>query len=151
MRNAPCCFFEYFCQTCNGVLDNTLDRSAHADAGFDHTWLTENRYTNTAYTNTVFFIVGGHILVANFFQLTQWLGQDAFELMKSMIEVGAACVHFEDRLSSPQKCGHLSWQSATPKLRSDPEISRGTLGGRCHWCSHTHHGSRRRKQRPSAD
>ena len=33
---------------------------------------------------------------------------NAFELMKAMIEAGAACVHFEDQLSSAKKCGHLS-------------------------------------------
>jgi isocitrate lyase len=32
---------------------------------------------------------------------------NAFELMKGMIETGAACVHFEDQLSSAKKCGHL--------------------------------------------
>jgi isocitrate lyase len=32
---------------------------------------------------------------------------NAFELMKSMIEAGASCVHFEDQLSSAKKCGHL--------------------------------------------
>jgi isocitrate lyase len=32
---------------------------------------------------------------------------NAFELMKMMIEAGAACVHFEDQLSSAKKCGHL--------------------------------------------
>ena len=32
---------------------------------------------------------------------------NAFELMKNMIEAGAACVHFEDQLSSAKKCGHL--------------------------------------------
>ena len=32
---------------------------------------------------------------------------NAFELMKGMIEAGAACVHFEDQLSSVKKCGHL--------------------------------------------
>jgi len=31
---------------------------------------------------------------------------NAFELMKGMIEAGAACVHFEDQLSSAKKCGH---------------------------------------------
>ena len=30
---------------------------------------------------------------------------NAFELMKGMIEAGAACVHFEDQLSSAKKCG----------------------------------------------
>src|ERR1700756_1864140 len=32
---------------------------------------------------------------------------NAFELMKAMIEAGAACVPFEDQLSSAKKCGHL--------------------------------------------
>lgn len=32
---------------------------------------------------------------------------NAFELMKMMIEAGAAGVHFEDQLSSAKKCGHL--------------------------------------------
>src|SRR5712691_541077 len=32
---------------------------------------------------------------------------NTFELMKGMIEAGAACVHFEDQLSSAKKCGHL--------------------------------------------
>src|SRR5260370_2124380 len=32
---------------------------------------------------------------------------NAFELMKAMIEAGAACVHFEAQLSSAKKCGHL--------------------------------------------
>src|SRR5579862_1532357 len=32
---------------------------------------------------------------------------NAFELMKGMIEAGAAGVHFEDQLASEKKCGHL--------------------------------------------
>src|SRR6202162_1534573 len=42
---------------------------------------------------------------------------NAFELMKAMIEAGAACVHFEDQLSSAKKCGHLGGKVlvATPE------------------------------------
>src|SRR6185503_7044534 len=32
---------------------------------------------------------------------------NAYELMKGMIEAGAAGVHYEDQLSSEKKCGHL--------------------------------------------
>ncbi|CAM4451806.1 MAG: Isocitrate lyase [Legionella sp.] len=32
---------------------------------------------------------------------------NAFELMKHMIQAGAAAVHFEDQLSSAKKCGHM--------------------------------------------
>src|SRR4029450_8582330 len=37
---------------------------------------------------------------------------NAFELMKSFIEAGAAGVHFEDQLSSEKKCGHLGGKGA---------------------------------------
>jgi isocitrate lyase len=39
---------------------------------------------------------------------------NAFELMKGMIEGGAACVHFEDQLSSAKKCGHLGGKVLVP-------------------------------------
>jgi isocitrate lyase len=39
---------------------------------------------------------------------------NAFELMKGMIEAGAACVHFEDQLSSAKKCGHLGGKVLVP-------------------------------------
>ena len=47
---------------------------------------------------------------------------NAFELMKAMIEAGAAGVHFEDQLASAKKCGHMggkvlvSTQEAIQKL-----------------------------------
>jgi isocitrate lyase len=47
---------------------------------------------------------------------------NAFELMKAMIEAGAAGVHFEDQLASAKKCGHMggkvlvSTQEAVQKL-----------------------------------
>jgi isocitrate lyase len=39
---------------------------------------------------------------------------NCFELMKSMIEAGAAGVHFEDQLSSEKKCGHLGGKVLLP-------------------------------------
>ena len=39
---------------------------------------------------------------------------NAFEVMKSMIEAGAAGVHFEDQLSSEKKCGHLGGKVLVP-------------------------------------
>ena len=39
---------------------------------------------------------------------------NAFELMKQMIEAGAAGVHFEDQLSSEKKCGHLGGKCLVP-------------------------------------
>src|SRR3989441_1222869 len=39
---------------------------------------------------------------------------NAFELMKEMIEAGAAGVHFEDQLTSERKCGHLGGKVLVP-------------------------------------
>jgi isocitrate lyase len=39
---------------------------------------------------------------------------NAFELMKAMIEAGAAAVHFEDQLSSAKKCGHMGGKVLAP-------------------------------------
>jgi isocitrate lyase len=39
---------------------------------------------------------------------------NAFELMRSMIEAGAAGVHFEDQLASEKKCGHLGGKVLVP-------------------------------------
>ncbi len=39
---------------------------------------------------------------------------NAFELMKAMIEGGAAAVHFEDQLSSAKKCGHMGGKVVVP-------------------------------------
>ena len=39
---------------------------------------------------------------------------NAFELMKAMIEAGAAAVHFEDQLAAEKKCGHLGGKVLVP-------------------------------------
>jgi isocitrate lyase len=39
---------------------------------------------------------------------------NAFELMKNMIDAGAAAVHFEDQLASEKKCGHLGGKVLVP-------------------------------------
>jgi isocitrate lyase len=39
---------------------------------------------------------------------------NVFELMKAMIEAGAAAVHFEDQLASEKKCGHLGGKVLVP-------------------------------------
>ncbi|MGO9311525.1 MAG: isocitrate lyase [Syntrophobacteraceae bacterium] len=39
---------------------------------------------------------------------------NSFELMKAMIEAGAAAVHFEDQLASAKKCGHLGGKVIIP-------------------------------------
>jgi isocitrate lyase len=39
---------------------------------------------------------------------------NAFELMKAMIEAGAAGVHFEDQVASEKKCGHLGGKVLVP-------------------------------------
>ena len=39
---------------------------------------------------------------------------NAYELMKAMIEDGAAAVHFEDQLSAAKKCGHMGGKVVVP-------------------------------------
>src|SRR5439155_18468519 len=39
---------------------------------------------------------------------------NAFELMRELIEAGAAGVHFEDQLASAKKCGHLGGKVLVP-------------------------------------
>ena len=46
---------------------------------------------------------------------------NAFELMKGMIEAGAAGVHFEDQLSSEKKCGHMGGKVLDPDRPAHPD------------------------------
>jgi isocitrate lyase len=47
---------------------------------------------------------------------------NAFEIMKAMIEAGAAAVHFEDQLSSAKKCGHLGGKVVVPILEFEQKL-----------------------------
>ena len=52
---------------------------------------------------------------------------NAFELMKSMIEAGAAGVHFEDQLSSEKKCGHLGGKVLVPVAHFERTLTAARL------------------------
>jgi isocitrate lyase len=48
---------------------------------------------------------------------------NAFELMKAMIEAGAAGVHFEDQLASVKKCGHMGGKVLVPSQEAVQKLS----------------------------
>ena len=52
---------------------------------------------------------------------------NAFELMKAMIEAGAAGVHFEDQLSSEKKCGHLGGKVLVPTAHFERTLAAARL------------------------
>ena len=52
---------------------------------------------------------------------------NAFELMKAMIEAGAAAVHFEDQLSSAKKCGHMGGKVLVPTAQHISTLSAARL------------------------
>jgi isocitrate lyase len=52
---------------------------------------------------------------------------NAFELMKSMVEAGAAGVHYEDQLSSEKKCGHLGGKVLVPTAQFVRTLVAGRL------------------------
>jgi isocitrate lyase len=47
---------------------------------------------------------------------------NAYELMKHMIESGAAGVHFEDQLSSAKKCGHMGGKVLVPTQEAEQKL-----------------------------
>ncbi len=47
---------------------------------------------------------------------------NAFELMKQMIDAGAAGVHFEDQLSSAKKCGHMGGKVLVPTQEATAKL-----------------------------
>jgi isocitrate lyase len=53
---------------------------------------------------------------------------NAFELMKAMIEAGAAGVHFEDQLSSEKKCGHMGGKVLVPTSQHIRTLNAARLG-----------------------
>ena len=52
---------------------------------------------------------------------------NAFELMKGMIEAGAAGVHFEDQLASVKKCGHMGGKVLVPAREAVEKLTAARL------------------------
>jgi isocitrate lyase len=52
---------------------------------------------------------------------------NAFELMKGMIEAGAAGVHFEDQLASAKKCGHMGGKVLVPTQEAIAKLTAARL------------------------
>jgi isocitrate lyase len=52
---------------------------------------------------------------------------NAFELMKAMIDAGAAGVHFEDQLASAKKCGHMGGKVLVPTREAVAKLSAARL------------------------
>src|SRR5690606_31589389 len=52
---------------------------------------------------------------------------NAFELMKAMIEAGAAGVHFEDQLASVKKCGHMGGKVLVPTQEAVQKLTAARL------------------------
>jgi isocitrate lyase len=52
---------------------------------------------------------------------------NAFELMKAMIEAGAAGVHFEDQLAAVKKCGHMGGKVLVPTREAVDKLTAARL------------------------
>ena len=56
---------------------------------------------------------------------------NAFELMKHMIEAGAAGVHWEDQLASAKKCGHMGGKVLVPTQEAVQKLVAARLAADC--------------------
>ena len=56
---------------------------------------------------------------------------NAFELMKAMVEAGAAGVHFEDQLASVKKCGHMGGKVLVPTREAVDKLVAARLAADC--------------------
>ncbi len=56
---------------------------------------------------------------------------NAFELMKAMIDAGAAGVHFEDQLASVKKCGHMGGKVLVPTREAVEKLIAARLAADC--------------------
>ena len=56
---------------------------------------------------------------------------NAFELMKAMIDAGAAGVHFEDQLASVKKCGHMGGKVLVPTREAVEKLVAARLAADC--------------------
>ena len=75
---------------------------------------------------------------------------NAFELMKALIESGAAGVHFEDQLASEKKCGHLGGKVLVPTSQFVRTLDRRAPGRRRPGRADGARGADRRRVRDAA-
>ena len=76
---------------------------------------------------------------------------NAFELMKSMIEAGAAGVHFEDQLASVKKCGHMGGKVLVPTREAVAKLDRRAARRRRDGRADAGHRPHRRRGRRPGD
>ena len=75
---------------------------------------------------------------------------NAFELMRAMIEAGAAGVHFEDQLASEKKCGHLGGKVLVPTRQFVRTLAAARLAADVLRRADGDRGAHRRAQRHAA-
>ena len=75
----------------------------------------------------------------------------SFELMRSMIEAGAAGVHFEDQLASEKKCGHMGGKVLVPTSQFIRTLTAARLAADVAGRTHHPDGPDRRPRREAPD